>query len=166
MPSKLRSLMMYGMPALMIVATSWLPGALQLSFATATCWGVAQGQVLRRPAVREYLGISPIITPVVTSKKSEEDNGWGGLRMAPTYQPPRKAAEKVKPEATGMFAKAKEEVTGALDEAWEKMAQYSKTAAKDDKTSPAGKSKAFLTAAQQYEKRKQAELRLHRKDRE
>jgi len=146
--------MMYGFPSLSLLATTWLPGALQLSFAAATVWGVTQGLLLRQPAVRDYLGISPLIPPTETTNTTPQRPR---LNMSPTYEPP--ASQKADPsdEAKGFLGGARKEVRGMMKEAKEKMESMTGRSAAPTVTT-AGKTKTFLQQAEAYEKRRKTEI--------
>ncbi|KAI5364918.1 Putative membrane insertase YidC/ALB3/OXA1/COX18 [Septoria linicola] len=55
----LRKVMLYGMPLLILLFTSWQPGAVALWFVGSGLIGIPQALLLQRPAVREYFGLAP-----------------------------------------------------------------------------------------------------------
>lgn len=73
--------MTYGLPALTLAFTSFLPASLTLSFLTAGICSAIQGRLLVSPTMREILGIHPLPKPVEAAKVDVPK-----IRMAPTSQ--------------------------------------------------------------------------------
>lgn len=63
MGQNMRQVMLYGMPAIIVLATVWQPGAVVVWFMSTGIVGLSQGLLLQRPAVRHALGIAPIYKP-------------------------------------------------------------------------------------------------------
>lgn len=61
---KLRAAMMYGLPVLAIVFTSFAPAAVQISFAAAAGLSLCSTTLLRQPAFRAWLKLAPRIKNV------------------------------------------------------------------------------------------------------
>ena len=53
-------LMMYGLPLLTVIFTWWLPAALQLSFFVSGILSFGQASLLKMPAVRSYFNMQPL----------------------------------------------------------------------------------------------------------
>jgi YidC/Oxa1 family membrane protein insertase len=61
LPPAMMNIMLWGMPGIMFFFLAWQPAAVALWFLTTGGVSITQGQLLQRPAVREALGIAPII---------------------------------------------------------------------------------------------------------
>ena len=59
----MQKFMLYGMPGLIFFTLGFQPAALCLWFAAGGAIGITQALTLKRPAVRQFLGIAPIYTP-------------------------------------------------------------------------------------------------------
>jgi YidC/Oxa1 family membrane protein insertase len=72
MPEAQRNIFLYAMPGVVILVMSWQPGALCLWFTISSLLGIAQAQLLKQPAMREYFGIAPIYKP--TAEEAKKNN--------------------------------------------------------------------------------------------
>ena len=70
---------LWGFPALSIIATWWIPAAVQLSFFTTGLVSAIQTMAFRNEKIRKYLGIAPM--PKTQSKDGEDGSGSGTLRL-------------------------------------------------------------------------------------
>lgn len=104
---------LYWMPGLSFFITAFMPGCLQLSFATATALSVIQARLLRDPDFREFVGIAPL--PVNRSKVIDVKPK---INLSPTYQttgPVNKAPPKPTGFAGGIIYEAKRTVSEIQD---------------------------------------------------
>lgn len=63
MPPGMQKFMMWGMPVMVMLFTSWQPGAVALWFVGSGVIGIPQAMLLQKPAVRKWLGLAPIYKP-------------------------------------------------------------------------------------------------------
>lgn len=63
LPPQMKTAMLYVMPAFIALFTAWQPGAVCLWFCGSGALGLAQGQLLQRPAVRNFFGLAPMYKP-------------------------------------------------------------------------------------------------------
>ncbi|KAF2140177.1 uncharacterized protein K452DRAFT_52298 [Aplosporella prunicola CBS 121167] len=182
-----RKFLLYIMPSLAVVFTFAQPASVVLSFVTASFLGMVQARVLQTPAVREKLGLAPIVAAPVNPFSSDDGSGASGPTTINTtatsrpgfgYQPPtvKSTVQEAGPEATaepkdgGMLSGARKSFRNTSKEISEGI-QNAKTRAGlvDDKPSAkTGHSKDFLKRAEEYEKRRALEdqqARLERQQR-
>ncbi|KAB8360860.1 hypothetical protein FH972_024594 [Carpinus fangiana] len=57
----MKKFMLFGLPALSIPIIGWAPAAVQLNFAVTACVALFTNAIMRNPALRRSLGLSPII---------------------------------------------------------------------------------------------------------
>nr|POE87508.1 mitochondrial inner membrane protein oxa1l [Quercus suber] len=122
----IRNAMLYGMPAMIVLATVWQPAALCMWFMSTGTIGLAQGLLLQRPSIRSALGIAPVYKPApgeatgldqiksMFSNEAANNNqiktnlapepGKNAQYMRPQYQAPRvidvKLTDKSAPTAS------------------------------------------------------------------
>ena len=109
----MQKFMMWGMPVMVMLFTSWQPGAVALWFVGSGVIGIPQAMLLQKPAVRKWLGLAPIYKPkpgeaganpfqafldarngTTTTAKSTsappnpDAGGRNAAYMRPTYQSP------------------------------------------------------------------------------
>lgn len=61
LPPMMKNVMLYVMPAFMVIFLAWQPAATTLWFTGTGLVGILQSQILQRPKIREYFGIAPIM---------------------------------------------------------------------------------------------------------
>jgi len=57
----MRPFLLYAMPFIIFLTTTWLPASLDLWLATTGMVGIVQAALLRRPGIRQSLGMSPLV---------------------------------------------------------------------------------------------------------
>ena len=70
----MQKFMLYGMPGLIFITLGFQPAALCLWFAAGGAIGITQALTLKRPAVRQFLGIAPIYTPSPQEAEAYKSN--------------------------------------------------------------------------------------------
>lgn len=97
LPTQFKNIIVYVMPGIVAVVTAFQPGAVCLWFCGSGIIGLAQGQLLRVPAVRQFFRLAPIYTP----KPGEEAQNplmammteqLGGKKSEPSSMPSGGAA--------------------------------------------------------------------------
>lgn len=63
LPPQMQNVMLYFMPVLIALLTAWQPGAVCLWFCGSGAIGLAQAQLLHRPAVRRFFRLAPTYKP-------------------------------------------------------------------------------------------------------
>lgn len=63
LPPQFKNVMLYGLPVIIALFTAFQPGAVCLWFCGSGVIGLAQGQLLQRPAVRRFFNLAPIYKP-------------------------------------------------------------------------------------------------------
>jgi hypothetical protein len=76
--AKLRNAMMYGLPLLAVVFTSFAPAAVQISFCAAAGLSLCTTTILRQPAFRKMLGLAPRILPAAVKPTGTEAGPYKG----------------------------------------------------------------------------------------
>ncbi|PGH04221.1 hypothetical protein GX51_03566 [Blastomyces parvus] len=66
-----KPIMLYGLPILSTVCTSFLPGILQMFFTTTSVLAIGQSYAFRHPSFRAITGMAPLSKPTVTTTVSE-----------------------------------------------------------------------------------------------
>lgn len=153
----MRNLVLYGLPVIFTATMIPMPAALQLSFVASTSLGILQSYVLRQPAIRQWLGVAPLVAPGSAEPSTKQPNS----RL--TYQAPTiessiagsgKESLDVPPVKKGLLASAKSEVQGVVKEAKKSLNNLRGA----DQGKKGGPSKAFLKRAEDYERRRFREL--------
>jgi YidC/Oxa1 family membrane protein insertase len=76
--AKLRNAMMYGLPLLAVVFTSFAPAAVQISFCAAAGLSLCTTTILRQPGFRKMLGLAPRIVPAAVKPAGAETGPYKG----------------------------------------------------------------------------------------
>lgn len=71
LPGGMRNIMLWVLPAFIAVFMSFQPAALCVWFSSTGLLGITQGQLLKRPAVRDFFGLAPLYEP------TKEESGGG-----------------------------------------------------------------------------------------
>lgn len=75
---KLRNAMMYGLPLLAVVFTSFAPAAVQISFCAAAGLSLCTTSLLRQHVFRNMLGLAPRIVPAAVKPAGTEAGPYKG----------------------------------------------------------------------------------------
>ena len=129
------------------------PGCMQLTFATTSVLSLGQAHLLRRPWIRNWLGIQPI--PKAAPASGKPSSPYAGVLN--TYQPPEPAKER-----KGIVGGAIADIKGAAGNA---MGRLRKRA--DDKLkakSPRLRQRE-VQQAKIYEERRRREIEMERLER-
>lgn len=59
----MRPFLLYVFPGIVLITTAWLPAALNVWLCTTGIMGVAQVHLLKRPKVRRFFGLQPMVDP-------------------------------------------------------------------------------------------------------
>lgn len=71
LPAGMKKIMLWVLPAFTAIFMSFQPAALCIWFSTTGALGIASGQLLKRPAVRDFFGLAPMYEP------TKEESGGG-----------------------------------------------------------------------------------------
>ncbi|RDW84869.1 hypothetical protein BP6252_02459 [Coleophoma cylindrospora] len=150
----MQTLLMYGIPLMTLVFTSWLPAGLQLSFFVTGVLSYIQATAFRKPSIRAKLGMAPLPQP-------------------PSSSSPLKGSVKIKshtPEATAAPAESGWKSIGAVKEVmgtWEGARNAASEVTKSGRNKfEAGKEKSRKKEAEAYERQRQQQIREERWERE
>ena len=156
-----QKLFLYAIPGVTFLVSLWMPAALQLSFVMTSILGFLQALIFRRPAVRSFLGIAPIVNPAAKKPKTIETK----LKLAPSYQAPtvrstlRGGAEApLESEAKlGLVGKAQHGLRDMVTSAKEGVAKFT---GRGDiaKSMEKKRRERFRGQAEAYEKRRKEQL--------
>lgn len=61
----LRTMMLYVMPAIILVSMSWFPAAVNLWLSATGVCGIAQARILQNKGVRDYFRLAPLVKPPI-----------------------------------------------------------------------------------------------------
>ncbi|KAI9685001.1 MAG: Mitochondrial inner membrane protein oxa1 [Bathelium mastoideum] len=151
-----------GFPIVAFVLTAYIPAAVQITLLVATIWGGLQGLILRKPGVRERLGLYPIISTAAPSKNTV--NRQLRVTIAPadlrqgaelisdplkTYQAPQEQKKTIVQGAT-------QEVKGVISEMRQGFSRLKASAGGDQRRTKV--SREFMKAAKAYEERRATEV--------
>lgn len=81
----MQKFMLWGMPGIIVFAMGYQSAALCVWFAAGGAMGIMQAMLLRRPRVRELLGIAPLYKPM----KSEQSENMLGTMLNPFGRKPK-----------------------------------------------------------------------------
>ena len=156
-----QKLFLYAIPGVTFLVSLWTPAALQLSFFMTSIFGFLQALIFRRPAVRSFLGIAPIVNPTAKKPKTIETK----LKLAPSYQVPtvkstlRRGAEApLESEAKlGLVGKAQHGLRDMVNSAKEGVAKFT---GRGDvaKSLEKKRRERFQKQAEAYERRRKEQL--------
>lgn len=168
----------YGLPAITLLFTAWLPSSLQLSFFVSGVASFLQSQLFRNPAFRARFNMQPLPDkPVDPFTKPAERSPYqdrvvvvpkSGYSHAspvePTYEPPRSTGDTEAPKKT-IFSGLKKEFTTVVEsgrKAARETVESSKKAMGAGPKTPGVRTKAELRAALKYEEERSAEEKKKR----
>lgn len=63
MTENMRPFLLYVFPGIVLITTAWLPAALNVWLCTTGIMGVTQVHLLKRPEVRRFFGLQPMVDP-------------------------------------------------------------------------------------------------------
>ncbi|SZF00019.1 unnamed protein product [Blumeria hordei] len=81
MNAKMLSIMKWGFPLLSLVFTSWLPAAVQLHFFASGLLSLAQSTLLRQPAFRTAMSMTPLPKPISAASAAADTGPSSKIRM-------------------------------------------------------------------------------------
>jgi len=127
--TKLRNAMMYGLPVLAIVFTSFAPAAVQISFTAAAGLSLCTTTLLRQPAFRKMLSLAPRVTP------AKVDTAAAAAAAASPYKGTINVAGRARPATTTTArststttttegAKRRFSITNPIRNAWKSATDY------------------------------------------
>jgi YidC/Oxa1 family membrane protein insertase len=177
-------IMMYGLPALTLIFTWWLPAALQLSFFVSGLLSFFQASLFKAPWFRSYFNMTPLLeAPTPGQKAPSPYKGTMNVRAKPVIDATYTKADDPPPP----LSKAKQGVEGAgrsplkvlnpkkvLDGAMKDIMSSYEGARKTvtdlkergEKKMEQRNEKSDREAAERYEKKRQEEIRRERWERE
>lgn len=143
-------LMSYGLPAVSILATFWLPAGVQVSFLVTGLWSAFQVTIFRNAAFRSFCNIAPLPSPPQAAASKDKSPYRADILTA---QQLRERSEA--PAKKGVRAVVVEKVEEVKDSARQGLKTAKEYAGQERK---AGKrTKAEIAKAEAYEKKRQAE---------
>lgn len=166
--------MMWGMPALTLVFTSWLPAAMQLTFFVGGFLSFLQSRLFQQPWFRSYFNITPVPKQKGPKPSAGPPSAYKGTirRIAPTgplstselgnrFEGPKAGQSKFQPptKATGMFAGVKDAV-GSIKDAGKGVVEMATGKMEDNEA------KRALKEKKAYELKRQAELKAEKEEAE
>ncbi|KAI9822436.1 MAG: Mitochondrial inner membrane protein oxa1 [Pycnora praestabilis] len=171
---QVQKIMTYGLPLFSGLFMLWWPGALQLTFFATSMLSMGQATLLRNPAFRAYMGITPLPppTPVPSSGGSSSTPPTpyaGRLNIAPTYQAPT-VRSSIAGSGSGMpepptrpkgfIGGAVAEMKGTFEEASKSAQKYLNMQASE----PGKRSAVEIKQAKLYEEKRQREIEQQQLD--
>lgn len=148
--------MLYVLPGFFGIITALQPAALQLTFFVTMLIGIVQSFLLRNARFRQWAGLYPIIKPSTESQKARQRQleSLSRLNMARAYQAPT---------TRSTFTEQKKGLWDNFKSQWEEAKQDTKKriaeARGDTLPKPGDRPKSFLKRAEEYEKRRQKEIK-------
>lgn len=176
--NKMRNLLMYVLPALTPIFISFAPAAVQLSFTAAAFTSLCSTTLLRNPAFRKWLKLTPRLPPA-SAAKAPATPYKGTMTVAgrarpygtsaPTQPAPKSTLSQFTPSGIrATFQEAKKTVTDSVQNAMPaarkqasnpKERQRAREAAKYEET----RSKIIDQMRVEYEKEQEAMARTRRR---
>jgi len=156
----LKPFMLWIMPAAIFISMSWFPAGVNLWLATTGLFGVVQAKLLQNPAVRDAIGMAPLIKPTPAPKIENEIKRVDPRRLSGMqYQAPN--ATRIgdvpisRPQNPGVVSRLKGFVTGKINgvsEGWNNYLEKARKmqAAKSKNVHPRGAE--YARRAEQYER--------------
>ena len=149
----MKNFLQYVMPGMTGAFMLFWPGCMQLTFATTACLSLGQAYLLKRPWVRNILGIQPIPTQAQTSGKANSPYK-GVINM---YQPPDQPKEK-----KGIVGGAIADIKGAADNA---LGRLRKTSDKRAKSISTRARSAEVRKSKALEEKRRREMEMEKQER-
>lgn len=150
----MQTVLMYGIPLMTLVCTSWLAAGLQLSFFVTGVFSYLQATAFRNPAIRAKLGMPPL-----PQKASSLSPLQGSIKIK-SHAPEAAPAQA----ATGWKSiGAVKEVMGTWEGARTAVSEVTKSGRS---TYEAGREKARKKEAEAYEQQRQRQIKEQRLERE
>lgn len=153
------TLMMYGLPLLTVVFTWWLPAALQLSFFISGLLSFGQSSLFKLPAFRRYFDMLPLDHAAAPPPSPYKNNmkvraPLSQAELNRSFQQSRK--QGILQKAKSSLLDTTKEIRGSASSVVEQGRGYSKGSME----------KAEKKRREEYEKRRQAEIRADLEERE
>lgn len=150
--------MMYGLPVLAVVFTSFAPAAVQLSFTVAAGFSIMTNLLLRQPAFRSFFKLAPRVkyTPKPTGPVSPYKGTItvaGRAKTQGLYTPASASVRSASSSAAAGGAKEKFSITKPITDAFKSFNEYVGEVMPEAKTRQGVNiSKAASKKANDYEK--------------
>jgi len=126
--TKLRNAMMYGLPVLAIVFTSFAPAAVQISFTAAAGLSLCTTTLLRQPAFRKMLSLAPRVTPPTVNAATAAAAARpykGTINVAGRTRPaPATTGQATSTSTSTEGAKRRFSITNPIRDAWKSATDY------------------------------------------
>jgi hypothetical protein len=150
----MKPILLYVLPGSMALITAWQPGALQFTFLVTMLIGTAQALLLRNARFREWAGLHPIIKPRTQTAGERRLEYLSRLNMANAYQAP-----KMQPAFTEQKKSLWNTFKSQLEEAKQDTMKRISEARGEPPEKPGDRPKSFLKTAEEYERRRQKEIK-------
>lgn len=153
-------LMMYGLPAITVLFTWWLPAALQFSFFISGLLSFGQASLFKMPAFRRYFNMHPLPESPVASPTTPEGKPPSPYKGTMKVRAPLSQAELnnafQQSRKQSMLEKAKQQM---LDSTKEIRTAAGTMAGKTRENLKGREQKNEKKAREEYEKRRQEEIK-------
>ena len=173
-------LMMYGLPAITLILTSWLPAALQVSFFVSGLLSFFQASLFKAPWFRSSFNMTPLpvapVAPMPGQGASTTYKGTMNMRAKPIIDakgvviPTQPVETQAAEGASRTPLKAKKVLDGAMKDVMRgyegARKTFSDVAARGKKGVSDRVEKGDRAAAEKYETRRQGEIEQMRLERE
>jgi len=152
----MKPIMLYVLPCFFTLITAWQPAALQLTFFVTMLIGIGQSFLLRNARFRQWAGLHPIVKPSTKAQMARQRqlSSLTRLNMVNAYQAPTMGPA---------FTQQKKGLWGTLKSQWEEARQDTmkriSEARGEAPAKPGDRPKSFLKSAEEYEKRRQKEIK-------
>lgn len=155
----MKPIMLYIVPGSIAIVAAWQPGALQLTFLVTILLGTIQSLLLRNARFRQWAGLVPIIKSSTKTQMTRQRQleSVSRLNMANAYQAPVMRSSSPK-QKEGLWDSFKSQWDEAKKDTMKRIAE-----AKGEAPQKAGdRPKSFLKSAEEYEKRRQKEIKAEK----
>lgn len=149
--------MKYGLPVISFIGSTFLPAAVQLSFAASTVLGSLQAQLLRQSRFRQYFRIQPL--PLNTNSASKSP-----YKGTITIQPSSVTVTEQPPAPKGIIGGAVADIKGAASQVMKQARELHQGG--DGKTGNQRLTREEMKRAQAYEAQRQREIAHEKRDSE
>jgi len=149
----MKPILLYVLPGSFALITAWQPAALQLTFLATILIGTTQSLLLRNARFREWAGLHPIIKsfPRAQVARQRQLESLSRLNMVNAYQAPT------------IFTEQKKGLWDTFKSQWEEAKRDTMKRISEARGEPPEKSgdrpKSFLRTAEEYERRRQKEIK-------
>ena len=156
----MKPMLLYILPGIFGAIAAWQPGALQLTFFVTMLIGVAQSLLLRNARFRQWTGLQPMIKPSTETQlaRQRQLESLRRLNMARAYQAPT-TSSTFTDQKKGFWDNFKSQWEEAKQDTMKRIAEVKGEAL----PKPGDRPKSFLKSAEEYEKRRQKEIKADKK---